>query len=113
MKILNQMGPRVSAQILRAVPDVEIEDVPLEGPLDPGLSGDALLSFRRASTLLEATKVVPWLHVCGAGVEGMDPESVRGRAGRHLLTRSPRHPDRGVLDGRDHRLREAAARRSW
>lgn len=74
MKVLNQMGPRVAAQIAQAMPAVEIESIPLDGPVDPTLRGDVLVSFRRASNLLEAASRVPWVHICGAGVEGIQPE---------------------------------------
>lgn len=73
MRILNQMGPQVGAVVASALPHVEVEAVPLDGPVDPDLKGDALLSFRRASTMVEVARHVPWLHIAGAGVEGLDP----------------------------------------
>ena len=72
MKVLNQMGPQVAEMIRSRVPGVEIEAVPLEGSIPRDLSGDVLLSFRRASTMVEAAQHVPWLHIAGAGVEGLD-----------------------------------------
>lgn len=72
MKVLNQMGPVVGAMVA-ALPDVELEAVSLDGPVASDLKGDVLLSFRRASTMVEVAKHVPWVHIAGAGVEGLDP----------------------------------------
>lgn len=72
MKILNQMGPQVSSMISTQFPDAEVVNVPLEGPINESIAGDVLLSFRRAATMVEVAQRVPWLHIAGAGVEGLD-----------------------------------------
>lgn len=73
MKVLNQMGPGVTSAIEAALPGTEVVAVPLEGAVDPSLRGDALISFRRASNLVDVARAVPWVHIAGAGVEGIDP----------------------------------------
>lgn len=73
MKVLNQMGPRIADMVRRGYPDAEVVAVPLDGPIDDSLSGDVLLSFRRAASMPVVATRVPWLHVAGAGVEGLDP----------------------------------------
>lgn len=73
MKVLNQMGPGVTRAIEEALPGTEVVAVPLEGAVEPGLCGDALISFRRASNLVDVARAVPWVHIAGAGVEGIDP----------------------------------------
>lgn len=79
MRILNQMGPRVTDMIYAGFPSAEVVPVSLDGPVDPDLSGQVLLSFRRAPTMAEVATHVPWLHIAGAGVEGLEPSLFEGR----------------------------------
>lgn len=72
MRILNQMGPQVGEMISAGFPSAEVIAVPVDGLVETDLRADVLLSFRRASTMVEVAKHVPWLHVAGAGVEGLD-----------------------------------------
>lgn len=78
MRVLNQMGPNVARMIAEARPGDEIVDVPITGELPDDLAGDVLLTFRRAETMMEAAKSAPWVHIAGAGVEGMNPEIFAG-----------------------------------
>lgn len=79
MRVLNQLGPVVDDVLAAAMPDVEVEAVPMEGPVREDLRGDALLSFRRAKNLPQVATTVPWVHIAGAGVEGLAPEIFDGR----------------------------------
>jgi phosphoglycerate dehydrogenase-like enzyme len=58
--------------IVSGFPGAKVETIALDGPVDPHLDGDVLLSFRRAATMVEVAQAVPWLHIAGAGVEGVD-----------------------------------------
>lgn len=73
MRVLNQMGPLIGRMIADGFPAAEVVPVPMDGPVDESLTGDVLLSFRRAATMVEVATHVPWLHIAGAGVEGLDP----------------------------------------
>lgn len=79
MRVLNQMGPVVGAMIAERFPSADLVPIPLDGPVDADLSGDVLLSFRRAKTMATVAKHVPWLHIAGAGVEGLDRSLFEGR----------------------------------
>src|SRR5437773_1056032 len=50
---------------------VEIIEVPTQGPLPAGTSGDVLLARRRAANLYDAAEGVQWVHIVGTGVDGV------------------------------------------
>src|SRR3954452_48850 len=51
---------------------VYIVEIPVQGPLPSGTTGDVLLARRRATNLYDAAEGVRWVHIVGAGVDGVD-----------------------------------------
>jgi phosphoglycerate dehydrogenase-like enzyme len=78
MKVLNQMGPEWALAITEALPDVEVVEVPLAGPFDPGLSGDVLFASQLGDAVVALAPRVPWVHFAGTGVDGVPPEVFAG-----------------------------------
>ena len=71
MIVLTQFGER-SAEDIRAVgPDVEAIDVPSEGDLPDGVTGDALVTLAWGSPNLAhiLERGVTWVHTIGTGVD--------------------------------------------
>lgn len=70
MRVLNQLGPMIAQGVREAVPEVEVVDVPLEGPVPPHPEGEVLLAMDRSPNVGElATRDVRWIHGFGTGVE--------------------------------------------
>lgn len=90
MKVISQMGPRVDAQLATAVPGSNVVSVPVDTPDLAPDDADVLLTFRRSPSLTALAQRVPWIHIAGAGVEGLDPLVYEGRvvtcsAGAHAI----------------------------
>src|SRR5437879_3954128 len=78
VRVLNQMGARITAAIQEAVPDVEVVEVPWEGEL-PDVEADVLVTLHRSANLPELARRVPWFHSFSTGVDGIPPEVFDGR----------------------------------
>ena len=78
MRVLNQMGSRITTAIQAAVPDVEVVEVPWEGEL-PDVEADVLVTLHRSANLPELARRVPWFHSFSTGVDGIPPEVFDGR----------------------------------
>jgi len=77
VRILNQVNEKWSERLAAAVPDVEVTDVPQEGPLPEGLSGDVLFTWGFDNTVDVARQSgVPWVHFAGTGVDCQPIESL-------------------------------------
>src|SRR6478609_3478444 len=62
-------------RIRERFPEVEVVEVPLEGELDPGLRGDALLCRPAAATTAELAGRVQWVHNHGTGLDRLPDEA--------------------------------------
>jgi phosphoglycerate dehydrogenase-like enzyme len=74
VRLLNQAHGRSSERIREQFPDVEVVEVPLEGDVDPALTGDAMLALTLASNLDQLVPRVDWVHTFSTGVDNL-PEA--------------------------------------
>jgi phosphoglycerate dehydrogenase-like enzyme len=75
VRLLNQMHGHGTRRIRERFPEVEVVEVPLEGEIEPGLRGDALLCRAAAETTAELAGRVRWVHNHGTGLDRL-PSSV-------------------------------------
>ncbi|HLG92360.1 MAG TPA: NAD(P)-dependent oxidoreductase, partial [Acidimicrobiales bacterium] len=80
MRLLTQVGGRVADELRAAVDGLEVIEVPANGPVDPGVRGEALVATHRSDNLMElAGREVAWVHFFGTGVDGLPPGLFSGR----------------------------------
>src|SRR5512143_2982599 len=71
MKVLHQIRAAVAANVVAAMPEVELIAVPSEGDIPAGVTGEVLLTYPWASPNLEQilARGVRWVHALGTGVD--------------------------------------------
>ena len=74
VRLLNQIHGAGTARIERDFPDVEVVEVPIEGDVDPDLTGDALVALTMATNLDQLVPRVRWVHSFSTGVDSL-PEA--------------------------------------
>jgi phosphoglycerate dehydrogenase-like enzyme len=77
--VLHHTRPETLDAIRAQVPDVEFVPVPTEGPLDPSIQGDVMLTTAiGAPSLPEALdRGVRWVHTIGTGVDRFPLDAIR------------------------------------
>ncbi|MBV9412599.1 MAG: dihydrofolate reductase [Acidimicrobiia bacterium] len=75
MRLLNQVHGAGTERIRREYPEVDVVEVPIEGDVDPEITGDALVCLTLASNLDQLVPRVKWVHSFSTGVDGL-PEAV-------------------------------------
>ena len=77
--VLHHTRPETLAAIRAALPEVDFVAVPLEGPLDPSIRGDVMLTTAiGAPSLVEALdRGVRWVHTIGTGVDRFPLDAIR------------------------------------
>jgi phosphoglycerate dehydrogenase-like enzyme len=77
--VLNQLDDGVSTLIEESVENVQAITLPPSGAMPPDVSGDVLLIPRRSENWEELVgKGISWVHVAGAGAEGIPTELLDG-----------------------------------
>jgi len=74
VRLLNQAHGGGTERIRREFPEVDVVEVPIEGDVDPDLTGDALLCLTLASNLDQLVHRVKWVHSFSTGVDSL-PEA--------------------------------------
>jgi phosphoglycerate dehydrogenase-like enzyme len=74
VRLLNQIHGAGTERIRRQFPDVDVVEVPIEGDVDPDLSGDALVCLTLATNLDQLVPRVQWVHSFSTGVDSL-PEA--------------------------------------
>jgi phosphoglycerate dehydrogenase-like enzyme len=71
-RILTQLPTRQTELVRRAYPEIEVIEIPSEGPLPEGIEGEILLTFPWGAPNLAETleRGVQWVHGYGTGVNG-------------------------------------------
>jgi phosphoglycerate dehydrogenase-like enzyme len=72
--LLNQVHGAGTTRIQREFPEVDVVEVPVEGDVDPDLTGDALVALTLASNLDHLVPRVRWVHSFSTGVDSL-PEA--------------------------------------
>jgi phosphoglycerate dehydrogenase-like enzyme len=74
--ILNQLGPRVTARIRSDFPDATIHEVEPGTGVPEGSNADVVLAYskRRPDLIVLCEPSVRWIHLCGAGADGLPDE---------------------------------------
>lgn len=81
-RILTHLPKTLLAPVIEAHPDVEILEIPQEGPLDEDVEGEILLTFTWGSPNLPAVleRGVRWVHAYGTGVNAFPFEQLGARS---------------------------------
>jgi phosphoglycerate dehydrogenase-like enzyme len=81
MRVLCQVGEQIASAIERAVPDAVVTVVPGDGPVDPGVEGEVLLTAASGSANLGDVLEhgVRWVQTLGTGVDAFPLELLDGR----------------------------------
>jgi phosphoglycerate dehydrogenase-like enzyme len=74
VRLLNQIHGRGTERIQAEFPDVDVVEVPVEGDVDPSLTGDALVALTLATNLDQLVHRVKWVHSFSTGVDSL-PEA--------------------------------------
>ena len=74
VRLLNQVHGAGTERIHRQFPDVDVVEVPIEGDVDPGITGDALVCLTLATNLDQLVPRVQWVHSFSTGVDSL-PEA--------------------------------------
>jgi phosphoglycerate dehydrogenase-like enzyme len=82
VRVLAHLSSEILDRIVSAIPDVEMIEIPREGPIPEGVQGDVLLTFPWATPNAgEAVeRGVRWIHTIGTGVDRFPMEIVGDRA---------------------------------
>jgi phosphoglycerate dehydrogenase-like enzyme len=72
--LLNQVHGRGTERIQAEYPEVDVVEVPVEGDVDPGIEGDALVALTLATNLDQLVPRVKWVHSFSTGVDSL-PEA--------------------------------------
>ena len=80
MRVLTQVPIQLLAPVQRALPDVELVFIPMEGELPAGLRGDVLLTHAKGAPNLASAvaRGVRWVHAYGTGVNGFPFDALGG-----------------------------------
>jgi phosphoglycerate dehydrogenase-like enzyme len=79
LRVVNQLGDRAAAAVLRDFPDAEIVDLDPDGP-PPGFTADVMFGGWGDWKLLAPwVRAVPWVQLSGTGVDGLPAELFEGR----------------------------------
>lgn len=80
VRVLTQFHGGVSDAIRAVSPDVEVVEIPMDGPVDPSVQGDVLLASHRSELLRDLDgRGIQWVHNFGTGVDGIPREVFDGR----------------------------------
>jgi hypothetical protein len=81
MRVLTQVPIQLLAPVQRALPDVELIFIPMEGELPADLRGDVLLTHAKGAPNLASAvaRGVRWVHAYGTGVNGFPFDALGGR----------------------------------
>src|SRR3954470_14186647 len=74
VRLLNQIHGAGTERIRREFPALDVVEVPIEGDVDPGLTGDALVCLTMATNLDQLVPRVRWVHSFSTGVDSL-PEA--------------------------------------
>ena len=74
VRLLNQIHGRGTERISEEYPAVDVIEVPIEGDVDPAITGDALVALTLASNLDQLVPRVRWVHSFSTGVDSL-PEA--------------------------------------
>ena len=74
MRLLNQIHGRGTERIREAYPEVDVVEVPVEGDVDPTITGDALVALTLSTNLDQLVPRVKWVHSFSTGVDSL-PEA--------------------------------------
>jgi phosphoglycerate dehydrogenase-like enzyme len=74
VRLLNQAHGAGTERIRRQFPELDVVEVPVEGEVDPDLTGDALLCLTLAKNLDQLVHRVKWVHSFSTGVDSL-PEA--------------------------------------
>jgi phosphoglycerate dehydrogenase-like enzyme len=71
IRVLSHVGGGVADQVRRALPEVELVEIPGEGQLEPGVEGEVLFTLPFDLPNLEHVldRGVRWIHTLGTGVD--------------------------------------------
>lgn len=79
LRLVNQLGARAAAAVLREFPDAEIVDYNPEGP-PPGFTADVMFGgWGPWEQLAPWVQTVPWVQLSGTGVDGLPADLFDGR----------------------------------
>jgi phosphoglycerate dehydrogenase-like enzyme len=73
MRVLSQMGVRITSEVLERMPGIEVVDIGLDEPLGPDHVADVLLATHWSAALADIQAPIPWVHLFGTGVDGVAP----------------------------------------
>jgi phosphoglycerate dehydrogenase-like enzyme len=84
MRVLTHVGGDVTERLREALPEVEFVEIPLEGELEDGLTGDVLFTLAWGSHNLPEVleREVRWVHTLGTGVDRFPLDAI----GDQILT---------------------------
>jgi phosphoglycerate dehydrogenase-like enzyme len=74
VRLLNQVHGAGTERIHRQFPEVDVVEVPIEGDIDPEITGDALVCLTLATNLDRLVPRVQWVHSFSTGVDSL-PEA--------------------------------------
>ncbi|MBV9040514.1 MAG: hypothetical protein JOZ68_05900 [Acidimicrobiia bacterium] len=74
MRLLNQIHGRGTERIRQEYPAVDVVEVPVEGDVDPDITGDALVALTLSTNLDQLVPRVRWVHSFSTGVDSL-PEA--------------------------------------
>jgi len=74
VRLLNQIHGRGTERIREEFPEVDVVEVPVEGDVDPDLTGDALVALTLSTNLDQLVPRVRWVHSFSTGVDNL-PEA--------------------------------------
>jgi phosphoglycerate dehydrogenase-like enzyme len=71
MRVLSHVGGPLADQVRRAVPEVEVVEIPSSGDLDPTVTGEVLFTIAWGTPNLEHVldRGIRWVHALGTGVD--------------------------------------------
>jgi len=74
VRLLNQIHGRGTERIRDEYPEVDVVEVPIEGDVDPAITGDALVALTLSTNLDQLVPRVKWVHSFSTGVDSL-PEA--------------------------------------
>src|SRR5438270_11473535 len=74
VRLLNQIHGRGTERIKAEFPDVDVVEVPVDGDVDPSITGDALVALTLSTNLGQLVPRVNWVHSFSTGVDSL-PEA--------------------------------------
>jgi phosphoglycerate dehydrogenase-like enzyme len=79
LRVVNQLGGRAAAAVLRDFPDAEVVDFTPDGPPE-GFTADVMFGgWGDWESLAPWVRTVPWVQLSGTGVDGLPAELFDGR----------------------------------